>query len=85
MRHEHVMLSREAVARLTRSLSASHPEAPVQIEAAPPAKKESAAHAGETKSHAKSAAKPTAKHAAAKKPAAKKEAKGKAKPKAKKG
>jgi len=89
MRHEHVMLSREAVARLTRSLSATQPEVPVQIEAAPTAKKESSAHASETKSHAKPAAKAAAKsetkHAAAKKPAAKKEAKGKTKPKAKKG
>jgi large subunit ribosomal protein L4 len=83
MRHEHVMLSREAVARLTRSLSASHPEVPVQIKAAPAtAKKEpTATHASETKAHAK----PAAKQAAAKKPAAKKDAKAKTKPKAKKG
>jgi large subunit ribosomal protein L4 len=92
MRHEHVMLSRDAVARLTRSLSASHPEVPVQIEAAPATKKEasSSSHAHEAKSHAKPAAKHAAaksetKHAAAKKPAKKKEAKAKSKPKAKKG
>jgi large subunit ribosomal protein L4 len=85
MRHEHVMLSRDAVARLTRSLSATHPEVPVQIEAAPVVKKEAAAHASETKSAAKSAAKPAAKQAAAKKPAGKKDAKAKTKPKAKKG
>src|SRR5208282_5616154 len=35
LRHEHVMLSREAVAKLSRSLSAMRPEVPVQIEAAP--------------------------------------------------
>ncbi|HEY0703734.1 MAG TPA: 50S ribosomal protein L4 [Candidatus Acidoferrales bacterium] len=79
MRHEHVMLSREAVARLTRSLSATAPETPVQIQAAPAAKKESAPAA---KPAAKAAAKSESK-AAAKKPAAKKETK--SKPKAKKG
>jgi|ERR1700727_1325715 large subunit ribosomal protein L4 len=83
MRHEHVMLSREAVARLTRSLSASAPEAPVQIQVAPATKKE--VGKGEAKSQAKSGAKPAAKHSAAKKPAAKKDAKAKTKPKAKKG
>ena len=81
MRHEHVMLSREAVARLTRSLSATAPEVPVQIEAAPAAKKEAPA----TKPAAKAAAKSETKQAAAKKPAAKKDAKAKTKPKAKKG
>jgi hypothetical protein len=79
MRHEHVMLSREAVARLTRSLSATAPEVPVQIQAAPAAKQEAAPAA---KPAAKAAAKPAAK-SAAKKPAAKKETK--SKPKAKKG
>src|ERR1700723_3577703 len=79
MRHEHVMLSREAVARLTRSLSATAPEVPVQIQAAPAAKKEAAPAAkATTKAPAKAEAK-----SAAKKPAAKKEAK--SKPKAKKG
>src|ERR1700723_2264359 len=81
MRHEHVMLSREAVARLTRSLSASNPEVPVQIQSAPAAKKEAAPAA---KPAAKASAKPVAK-TAAKKPAAKKETKSKTKPKAKKG
>ena len=80
MRHEHVMLSREAVARLTRSLSATAPEVPVQIEAAPAAKKEAPA----AKPAVKAAAKSEAKAAATKKPA-KKEAKSKTKPKAKKG
>jgi large subunit ribosomal protein L4 len=79
MRHEHVMLSREAVARLTRSLSATAPEVPVQIQAAPAAKKEAAPAA---KPVAKAAAKSESK-TAAKKPAAKKETK--SKPKAKKG
>jgi large subunit ribosomal protein L4 len=83
MRHEHVMLSREAVARLTRSLSATAPEVPVQIQAAPAAKKEAAPAAKPAaKSSSKDAAKPAAK-TAAKKPAAKKETK--SKPKAKKG
>ena len=40
LRHEHVMLSREAVAKLSRSLSATRAEMPVQIEpASAPAKK----------------------------------------------
>ncbi len=34
LRHEHVMLSREAVAKLSRSLSSTRPEVPVQIEPA---------------------------------------------------
>jgi hypothetical protein len=80
MRHEHVLLSREAVARLTRSLSATAPDVPVQIEAAPAAKKEAPA----AKPAVKAAAKSEAKAAASKKPA-KKEAKSKTKPKAKKG
>jgi len=80
MRHEHVLLSREAVARLTRSLSATAPDVPVQIEAAPAAKKEAPA----AKPAVKAAAKSEAKAAATKKPA-KKEAKSKTKPKAKKG
>jgi large subunit ribosomal protein L4 len=79
LRHEHVMLSREAVAKLSRALSASKPETPVQIEPAAPAKKASAEKSAETKAPAKSA-----KAESAKKPAAKKEGKSKAKPKAKK-
>ena len=35
MRHDHLMLSREAAAKLSRALSATKPEAPVQIEPAP--------------------------------------------------
>ena len=79
LRHEHVMLSREAVAKLSRALSATKPETPVQIEPAAPAKKASAEKSAETKAPAKSA-----KAGAAKRPAAKKEEKSKAKPKAKK-
>jgi large subunit ribosomal protein L4 len=91
LRHEHVMLSREAVAKLSRSLSATRTEPPVQIEAAPlPAKSHAdAAEGAEKKAPAKHAAKSgvhktASAHKAAKKPAAKKEAKSKAKPKAKK-
>jgi large subunit ribosomal protein L4 len=84
LRHEHVMLSREAVAKLSRSLSATRPEAPVQIEPAPaPAKKAAREQSAEAKAPAKAAAAKTEK--VAKKPAAKKETKAKAKPKGKKG
>jgi large subunit ribosomal protein L4 len=86
LRHEHVMLSREAVAKLSRSLSATRTEPPVQIEAAPARTKDhsEAEEGAEKKAPAKHAAKTHAKHKAAKKPAAKKAAKSKAKPKAKK-
>jgi large subunit ribosomal protein L4 len=92
LRHEHVMLSREAVAKLSRALSATRSDAPVQIEAAPAQaqshlgaeggaeKKTSAKHGA--KAHAEH--KTAARHKAAKKPAEKKETKSKAKPKAKK-
>jgi large subunit ribosomal protein L4 len=86
LRHEHVMLSREAVAKLSRSLSATRPEVPVQIEpapATPAAKKTTSEKSAEEKAPAKHAAAKTEK--SAKKPAAKKEAKAKAKPKGKKG
>ena len=73
LRHEHVMLSREAVAKLSRALSATRPETPVQIEPATPAKKASAERDAETKAPAKSA-KADAAQKAPKKPAAKKEA-----------
>jgi large subunit ribosomal protein L4 len=81
LRHDHLMLSREAAAKLNRALSASKPETPVQIEPAPaaPAKKASAEKSVEAKAPAKSAASKTPKKAAT----AKKE-KPKAKPKAKK-
>jgi large subunit ribosomal protein L4 len=79
LRHDHLMLSREAAAKLSRALSATKPEIPVQIEPAP-AKKATAEKSTEPKAAPKSAAPKTAKKAAA----AKKE-KSKAKPKAKKG
>lgn len=79
LRHDRLMLSREAVVRLSRALSAAEPgEAPVEIEPARPAKKAPAKEG---------AAKPAAAHAApraAKKPAPAKKAKAKAKPKGKK-
>jgi large subunit ribosomal protein L4 len=78
LRHEHLLLSREAVAKLSRSLSATRPEVPVQIEPAPAAAKPAA----EAKA-AKAPAKKEAAHKTAKKPAAKKESK--SKPKGKKG
>ena len=80
MRHDHLMLSREAAAKLSRALSATKPETPVQIEPAPrAAEKKASSEKAETKAPAKAAA-----PKAAKKPAAKKE-KPKAKPKGKKG
>src|ERR1700683_3288137 len=45
MRHEHVMLSREAVAKLSRSLSATRPDVPVQIAPDPAAGAKKAAKA----------------------------------------
>jgi large subunit ribosomal protein L4 len=78
MRHDHLMLSREAVAKLSRSLSATKPESPVQIVPAPAARA-AAEKKAEAKAPAKSAAPKAAKKAAAKKD------KPKAKPKAKKG
>src|ERR1700689_3999133 len=85
MRHEHVMLSREAVAKLSRSLSATRPDVPVQIEPAPAAgaKKAASEKSAEEKAPARAAAAKTEK--SAKKPTAKKAAKAKAKPKGKKG
>ena len=79
MRHDHLMLSREAAAKLSRALSATRPETPVQIEPAPVVKVVPEKRA-EAKASAKSAA-----PKAAKKPAAEKKQKPKAKPKAKKG
>jgi len=77
LRHDRLMLSREAAAKLSRALSATKPEAPVQIAPAP-ASGEASGEAVETKPAAKAASKTR------KKPAAKK-AKAKAKPKGKKG
>jgi len=79
LRHESLVLSREAAAKLSRALSAAAPgESPVQVEPSRPAKKPAAKE---------DAAKPAASHAApraAKKPATAKKAQAKAKPKAKK-
>jgi large subunit ribosomal protein L4 len=77
LRHDRLMLSREAAVRLSRALSAVRAEsdAPVQIEPAPAVQAESAQGAAPAKSKAQAAAK------AAKKPAAKAETK--EKPKAK--
>ena len=74
LRHDALVLSREAAAKISRALSATKPEVPVQIEPAPAAKPKSEAKAVPAKPAVKSA----------KKPAAKKQA-SKAKPKAKKG
>ncbi len=87
LRHDHLMLSREAAAKLSRALSATKPEVPVQIEPAPAAAAESVDRESEAKAPAKAAA-PKAEKKTAKKPAAKpaaKKEKPKAKPKAKKG
>ena len=72
LRHDHLVLSRDAAAKLSRALSATKPEAPVQIAPAP---------APKTSDEAVEA-KPAAK--AGKKPAAKKRTT-QAKPKGKKG
>jgi large subunit ribosomal protein L4 len=81
LRHDALVLSREAAVRLSRSLSGERQEVPVQIEPAPdsPAKKASHEKGAEHAAHAK------AKGKAAKKPSAAKKVKTKAKPKAKKG
>jgi large subunit ribosomal protein L4 len=80
LRHDRLVLSREAAAKISRALSATKPEVPVQIEPAPAAAPQKAA---EEKAPAKAAAKSEKKAApakAAKKPAAKKDAaKGKGK------
>jgi large subunit ribosomal protein L4 len=77
LRHDHLMLSRDAAAKLSRALSATKPETPVRIEPAP------GEQLGETV-EAKPAAKKAPKTKAGKKPAAKKVT-AKAKPKDKKG
>lgn len=80
MRHERLVLSRDAAAKISRALSATKPEVPVQIE---PASAPVSQRSAEEKAPAKAAAKTEKKTAfakAAKKPAAKKEApKGKGK------
>jgi large subunit ribosomal protein L4 len=81
MRHDGLILSREAAVKLSRSLSAVKPETPVQIEPAPaaPAKKASSEKSAEKAAPAKTQSK------AAKKPSATKKEKPSAKPKGKKG
>lgn len=89
LRHDRLMLSREAAARLSRALSAEPAatgESTAAGEGEPGPKKAASGTGGEKQIHAKTPAKASAKTAsgkAAKKPAAKKE-KAKAKPKAKK-
>jgi large subunit ribosomal protein L4 len=81
LRHDHLMLSREAAAKLSRALSLTKPgEPPVQIEPAPAARaKKPAAEKHEAKAPARTAA-----SKAPKKPSAAKKEKPKAKPRAKK-
>lgn len=80
LRHDHLMLSREAAVKLSRGLSGEKSEAaeaPAQAGSAPaPAGEKPAARKGAVKSRSKAAKKPAAKAA---------KAKPKAKPKAKKG
>jgi large subunit ribosomal protein L4 len=78
LRHDRLMLSREAAVKLSRALSATKPETPVQIESAPAAPPKKAPAGKPAVAMAETAAK------AAKKPAAKEKSKPKAKPKAKK-
>ncbi len=57
MRHDHLMLSREAAAKLSRALSATKPATPVQIEPAPrAAEKKASSEKAEAKAPAKAAA-----------------------------
>src|SRR5579872_4285541 len=87
LRHDRLMLSREAAVRLSRALSAEPPNESTATGEGEPAQRKAASETGaETHGHAKAPAKTSAKTAprkTAKKPAAKKE-KPKAKPKAKK-
>jgi len=85
LRHEHLMLSRDAAAKLSRALSATKPETPIQIEPAPTASAKKAPSEKSAEKPAAHAAKPAAKkEAAEKKAGAAKKEKPKAKPKAKK-
>ena len=77
LRHERLVLSKDAAAKLSRALSAIKPEAPVQIEAAAPVAKP----AGSAPKAAASAKKAAAKE---KKAGAAKKAKPQSKPRAKK-
>ncbi|MGA8142296.1 MAG: 50S ribosomal protein L4 [Candidatus Acidiferrales bacterium] len=84
MRHEVLMLSREAAAKLSRALSATKPEVPVQIEPAPRAIEKKAAPEKNERAEAKVQTKSAAPKAG-KKTATVKKDKAKSKPKAKKG
>jgi large subunit ribosomal protein L4 len=77
LRHDHLMLSREAAAKISRALSSGKAERPVQIEPAQPARAQASAETAEAKLPAKGSSK------AGRKPAAKKE-ESKARPKGKK-
>jgi large subunit ribosomal protein L4 len=81
LRHDHLMMSREAAEKLNRALSAMPQEAPIQIQPAPSATTKHAA--GEKGEHAKAPAKTHAKAHAAPKAAKKHAAEKKEKPKAK--
>lgn len=76
LRHDHLMLSREAAAKLSRALSATKPDVPVQIEQAQAEPQEKASTTVKDKAASKAKS--------GKKMAAKKE-KAKAKPRGKKG
>jgi large subunit ribosomal protein L4 len=81
LRHDHLMMSREAAVKLSRALSATPAEEPIQIQPAPSAP---AKHAAAEKSeHAKAPAKTHAKAHAAPKAAKKHATEKKEKPKAK--
>ncbi|MGD0402122.1 MAG: 50S ribosomal protein L4 [Candidatus Acidiferrales bacterium] len=88
LRHDHLMMSREAAVKLSRALSAAPLEEPIQIQPAPssPAKHEVAEKSEHAKTPAKAHAKAHAAPKAAKKHAAEKKEKpkAKAKPKSKK-
>jgi Ribosomal protein L4/L1 family len=81
LRHDHLMMSREAAVKLSRALSAAPVEEPIQIEPAPAAPTKHAA--GEKDEHTKATAKTHAKAHAAPKAAKKHAAEKKEKPKAK--
>jgi large subunit ribosomal protein L4 len=81
LRHDHLMLSREAAAKLSRALSSAKPgEPPIQIEPAPAARAKKPA----AEEHVAKAPARTAAPKAPKKPAAAKKEKPKAKPRVKK-
>jgi large subunit ribosomal protein L4 len=88
LRHDHLMMSREAAMKLSRALSATPVEEPIQIQPAPaaPTKHVAAEKSEHTKAPAKTHAKAHAAPKAGKKHAAEKKEKPKAKgkPKAKK-